>query len=103
MSCTPYHLAGMAKKIPFIFGSFNYDGLTHAQRVCRLYRACLQTVWSYEWRDMELQRRDMVRIRYLFDKNKDVSNIRFGRTDRGRQSNLFNSDQFNISHSFRGD
>ena len=67
----------MARKIPYVFGAFNYDGLTHAQRVCRLYRVCLQTVWSYEFKDIEIQRRDMVRIRYLFDKNKDVSMISF--------------------------
>ena len=65
----------MARKIPYVFGAFNYDGLTHAQRVCRLYRVCLQTVESYEFKDIEIQRRDMVRIRYLFDKNKDVSII----------------------------
>ena len=69
------YVSGMARKIPFVFGPFNYDGLTHAQRVCRLYRACLQTVWSYEWKDTDLQRRDMVRIRYLFDKNREVSNL----------------------------
>ena len=63
----------MAKKIPFIVGSFNYDGLTHSQRICRLYRASLQNIWSYEYRDMEKQRRDMLRVRYLIDKNKDVS------------------------------
>lgn len=69
----------MAKKIPFIVGSFNYDGLTHSQRICRLYRASLQNIWSYEYRDMEKQRRDMLRVRYLIDKNKDVKNPKLQR------------------------
>ena len=63
----------MAKRLPFVMGTFNYPGLTHSQRVCRLYRATLQNLWSYNWDDMATQRRDMLRVRYLVDKNKDVS------------------------------
>eukprot|EP00116_Pleurobrachia_bachei_P008679 sb/3468941/ len=53
-------------------GTFNLPGLTHSQRVCRLYMATIQMIWSYQWKDMDIQRRDMVRVRHLLDKNKDI-------------------------------
>ena len=65
----------MAQKIPFIIGTFNLDGLTHSQRICRLYKLTLVNIQSYTPNDLEQQRTDMLRVRYLLDKNKNVRRV----------------------------